>query len=96
MEDNNDNIIEIMYIQYLYTFIYIEQIKKIQRYYRNYKLKKNIQFVKHILNYQKCLEDIIELSYLPPDNNYPLIKNGGYHYREGLISFNKCLREYFD
>jgi len=97
IEDNiEDNVIELMYLQYIYTFIYIEQVKTIQKYYRNYILKKRIKLVKHLLSMQRCLEDIIEFSYLPPDNNYPLLKNGGFHYREGLKSFNECLRKYFN
>ena len=29
-------------------------------------------------------------------NNYPILKNGGFHYREGLKSFNENLEKYFN
>ena len=92
--DQNDNIIELMYIQYIYTFIYNEQVKIIQKNFKNFLFKKKLIFFKHFYNMKICLEDIIELSYLPPNKDYLLLKNGGYHYREGLKSFNNCLQIY--
>ena len=93
-DDNDDNILELMYIQYIYTFIYNEQIKVIQRNFRLFILKKKFIFFNHFYNMKNCLEDIIEFSYIPPNNDYLLLKNGGFHYREGLKSFNNCLKYY--
>ena len=85
-----DDIIELMYLRYIYASIYIEQVSVIQRYYRYYKFKKTFTKLKHQYKIKECLEDIIELSYMPPTPEYLLLKKGGYHYREGLKSFNYC------
>ena len=43
---------------------------------------------------KRCLEDIIELGYIPPTEEYQLFQKGGFRYREGLKSFNECYLNY--
>ena len=92
VEDMN-NIIDLMHLQYIYAFIYIKQVSVIQRYYHYYQFKKYFYKLKHSFKMKECLEDIIEVGYLPPTEEYLLLKNGGYHYREGLQSFTECVTE---
>ena len=90
--DDMDDIIDLMYLRYIYASIYIKQVSVIQRYYRYYRFKKSLAKLKHKFKINQCLEDMIELSYMPPTPEYLLLQNGGYHYREGLKSFNHCLQ----
>tara|TARA_B100000700_G_C14375724_1_gene548147 strand:- start:169 stop:462 length:294 start_codon:yes stop_codon:yes gene_type:complete len=92
--DNSDGIIETMYFQYIFVFIYTYQIKVIQRYYRYYRFKKSLHQLKHKLKMNECLEDVIESGYFPPMKEYKLFEKGGFRYREGLHSFNECLQLY--
>jgi len=96
MEPNNiegmNDIIDLMYFRYIYAFIYIKQVSTIQRYYRYYRFKKSFHKLKHKFKMSNCLEDIIEVSYMPPTPEYLLLNNGGFHYREGLQSFTECLQ----
>ena len=86
----NDNLIYYMNLQYMYCQIYISQVIIIQKYYRSYKDRLRYHFLKHKYKYSHLLKDIIEISYMPPNKKICLLKDGGYHYREGLKSFNDC------
>ena len=88
MEDfdlNSDETIEAMYFRYVFVFVYLHKIEIIQKYYRYYQFKKF---------FYRCLEDIIELGYIPPTEEYQLFQKGGFRYREGLKSFNECYLNY--
>lgn len=77
----------IYYIHYLQCSIYNKSIKTIQKYYRRHLFIKNLRKYIHYSSFKNTLEDIIHLSYLPPNSNYPLIKNGGINYRINETSF---------
>ena len=70
-----NNIIDLMHLQYIYAFIYIKQVSVIQRYYHYYQFKKYFYKLKHSFKMKECLEDIIEVGYLPPTEEYLLLKN---------------------
>ena len=93
MEDfdlNSDETIEAMYFQYIFVFVYLHKIEVIQRYYRYYQFKKFFNRLRHKIKMKRCLDDIIELGYIPPTEEYQLFQKGGFRYREGLKSFNEC------
>ena len=83
---NNTNIIDI-YISYLQCIIFIDQIKIIQKYTRMNLFMKNIRKYIHKHKTKNLMNDIIELSYLPPQNDCILLKNGGFNYRIHEQSF---------
>ena len=86
----NDNLIYYMNLQYMYCQIYISQVIVIQKNYRSYKDRVLYNLMKHKYKMNDLLEDIIEISYMPPVKEIELLKDGGYNYREGLESFNEC------
>ena len=83
---DNINVIDI-YISYLKCIIFIDQIKIIQRYIRMNLFMKNLRKYIHKNKSKNLMNDIIEFSYLPPNSEYILLKNGGYHYRIHEKSF---------
>lgn len=85
----NDNLIYYMNLQYMYCQIYISQVIIIQKHYRSYKDRVLYNLMKHKYKMNDLLEDIIEISYMPPVKDIELLKDGGYNYREGLESFNE-------
>ena len=92
--ETDDDMIQRMYFQYIFVFIYFHKIETIQRYYRYYRFKKyfyKLKKSKHKLKMNQCFEDIIEVGYFPPTEEYQLFQKGGFRYREGLQSFNECL-----
>lgn len=84
--ENNANIVEI-YISYLQCIIFIDQIKIIQKYIRMKLFMKNIRKYIHKHKTKNLMNDIIEFSYLPPQKDCILLKNGGFNYRIHEQSF---------
>ena len=41
----------------------------------------------HMNKSSTFLHDIIELGYMPPNKQYPLLRKGGIHYRESEYNF---------
>ena len=73
MEDfdlNSDETIEEMYFQYIFVFVYLHKIEVIQRYYRYYQFKKFFNRLRHKIKMKRCLDDIIELGYIPPTEEF--------------------------
>ena len=75
------------YLEYLKCLIFIKNVRIIQKYIRMYIFKKRLKLYIHKHKSRTYLQDIIELSYLPPDDSLPILKNGGYHYRYHENSF---------
>lgn len=85
----DDNLLSLMYIEYLYCIIYLERISYIQACWRGYVTRKEYQSRCHKLSFYPALQDIIDFGYSPPDQRYPLLCLGGCRYREGYASFHK-------
>jgi len=83
-----------IYIEYMIAYIYSYRIKIIQKYYRWYRFLLNLRKKIHQYKSKEYLEDIIEIAYLPPmrESDIPIVRKGGFHYREGLRNFNKLLK----
>ena len=65
-------------LQVLDMVYILSRVTIIQKAYRKYK---------HFETYKYCMLQIIEIGASPP-LDIPLLQNGGYIYRESLISFN--------
>ena len=56
---------------------------------RIYLFMKNMRKYIHTHKTLELMKDIVEISYLPPQKEYILLKNGGFNYRLHEYSFYK-------
>lgn len=85
---DTDDILLQMYVEYLVCVIYIEKITEIQRFWRGFQDRKKYQQLRKYQKFQEIHRDIIELAYVPPNPEYPLLKDGGFYYRIARDRFN--------
>ena len=79
--------LQVLYINYELVMLYIFNIQIIQKYFRFYQFMRNMRRKIHQSKSFEYLNHIIEIGYLPPDKDYPLLKRGGFHYRESETNF---------
>ena len=76
-----------LYINYNFVKIYLQKVGIIQKYYRMYQFMNQMRKMIHMNKSSTFLHDIIELGYMPPNKQYPLLRKGGIHYRESEYNF---------
>ena len=89
-DDEEEDFVYNLLVNYIYFQYVIQGVTLIQRQVRKYLETKTLN---HLIHKQLSLShkyDIIEYSYAPPDqaSPIPLLRNGGFHYREAEQSFN--------
>ena len=89
-EEEEEDFIYNILVNYLYIHLVIQGVTMIQRQFRRYVAvqRENRLIHAHLSFAHKY--DIVEYSYSPPDRKspIPLLWNGGFHYRESKRSFN--------
>lgn len=89
-----DYLVSQIYLDYVLCVIYINRIMYIQACWRRYRARQAYTISLHKLRFTSTLRDIIELSFLPPDQSCRLLSLGGARYREGCDSFYNNLNKY--
>ena len=90
-DTDTDDLLILMYVEYLYCIIYIEKITEIQRFWRGFQDRKKYQQLRKSQEFQEIHKDVVELAYVPPNPEYPLLKNGGFHYRGARYRFDRAI-----
>jgi hypothetical protein len=88
-DTDTDDLLILMYLEYLFCIIYIEKITEIQRFWRGFQDRKKYQQLRKSQDFQEIHRDVIELAYVPPNPKYPILKNGGFQYREARDRFDR-------
>jgi len=76
-----------LYVNYNYVMLYLRNVKIIQKYFRMYQFMNQMRQMIHQEKSSSYLNHIIEIGYMPPNKEYPLLEKGGFHYRESENNF---------
>ena len=89
MDDEEDFIYNLL-VNSIYIQMVLRGVISIQRQFRRYMATRRENYLIHAQISLSHKHDIIEYSYAPPDRAslIPLLRHGGFHYREAEQSFN--------
>lgn len=93
-DEYDDDLVSLLFIDYVLCVIYINRIIYIQACWRRHRARQAYTISLHKLRFTPTLRDIIELAYLPPIQSCRLLSLGGTFYREGCASFYNNLNKY--
>ena len=77
------------YVCYLVADMFLDRVTFIQKWYRRRLFRSSIYLHFHKKKYNHCVYDIFEYGFTPPVHDIPLLRNGGYIYRESIEDFEK-------
>lgn len=89
-EEEDDMWIIDIYLQYVISVIFLENVIFIQTCIRRHLARKHLHSLRHLHHlrrYGPVVRHIRECGLLPPDDRYPLFAKGGFCYREGYERF---------
>ena len=89
-----NDIVYVLYIQYMYCQIYISQVIIIQKHLRSYRDRKMYHLKYHMHQFKDSINGIVEIGLHPPEPTIDLLRSGGYLYREALNNFERLNENY--